>query len=53
MELLQDVLDVFLDRALAAPEDFADLAVSLPLGDPFHDLELAFGQRGLGQRGAL
>ena len=45
MELLENVLDVFLHGARAAPENLADLAVAFAGLDPFHDLELAPGQR--------
>jgi len=45
MELLQDVLDVFLHGAVAASEDFSDLAVTFTGRDPFDDFELAWGKR--------
>ena len=45
MEFLQDVLHVFLHGALAAAKDLANLAVAFSFGDPFHDFELALGQR--------
>jgi len=50
VQFLQDMLDVLLDGAWAAPENFADLGVALPSRDPFHDLKLALGQ-GLGLHG--
>jgi len=54
MELFQNVFDVLLDGACAAPEDLADLAIPFSLGDPFHDLAFAFGQRPrISQRGPL
>jgi hypothetical protein len=43
MELLQNVLDVFLHGAVAASEDLSDLAVTFTDRDPFDDFELAWG----------
>jgi hypothetical protein len=45
MELLQNVLDVFLHGAVAASEDFSDLAVTFSRSDPVDDFELARGER--------
>src|ERR1043165_627072 len=44
LEFLQDVLDVFLHGARAAPENLSDLAVAFAGGDPFDDFELARSQ---------
>jgi hypothetical protein len=38
------MLNVFLDGARAAFQNFSDLPVTLSRGDPFHDLEFASGQ---------
>jgi hypothetical protein len=45
MQLLQNVLDVFLHSARTALENRSDLAISFSGSDPFRDFELAFGQR--------
>ena len=45
MEFLQNVLHVFLHGAGAASENFSDLAVAFAGSDPFHNFELAFGER--------
>ena len=44
MELLENVLHVFLHGARAAAENRSDLAVAFAGRDPFDDFELAFGQ---------
>ena len=44
MEFLENVLDVFLNRAPAASENFPDLAIAFARGDPFNNLKLAFSQ---------
>ena len=46
MELLENVLHVFLHGARAAPENLSDLAVAFAGSDPFDDFKLAFGQGG-------
>ena len=53
MQLVQNVLDVFLHSARAAPEDLSDIAIAFSGGDPFHDFELAWGEgpRRFGIRG--
>ena len=54
MELLENVLHVFLDGARAASENRSDLAVAFAGRDPFDDFELAFGQgRRLGKSAGL
>src|SRR4051794_24852472 len=46
VELLENMLHVFLDGARAAVENFADLVVTLAGHDPFDDFEFALGQVG-------
>lgn len=54
VQLFQNVFDVLLDGARAAPEDLANLAVPFSFRDPFHDFVFAFGQRpGIGRGGPL
>src|ERR1041384_1183796 len=45
MKLLENVLHMFLDGAIAAPENLSDLAVTFAGRDPFDDFELALRQR--------
>ena len=55
-DLFQNMLDVFLDSARTAFENFSDLVVTLSGNDPFHDFEFAPGQirrLGLGYAWAL
>jgi hypothetical protein len=44
MEFLENMLHVFLDRALAAFENRTNLAVAFARGDPFNNLKLALGE---------
>lgn len=46
VELLENVLHVFLDGARAAFQNFPDLVVTLSGNDPFHDFEFASSQIG-------
>jgi hypothetical protein len=53
VELLEDVLAVALDGALADDEQVGDLPGRVPLGDELDDLRLALGQRITGEPLAL
>src|SRR5438046_9824030 len=45
-ELVEDVLDVRIDRSLGEHQVFGDLTVPQALGHQFGDLSLSLGQRG-------
>jgi hypothetical protein len=45
MELLQNMLHMFLHGAAAASENLSDLAVAFAGSDPFDDFEFALGKR--------